>query len=117
MRGKQLDMGAMMAQNAHKRAVGNANMNARGDIIDKAGKVVKAREQIAMEYHDKNPQQVKTVGLKALAGELLTPEAAVAQQRQKMREAEAAKAAGTPEPQQAPKRQRKLLDDQDGGLI
>lgn len=32
--GKMVDMGALILQNEHERAVGNMKVNARGDIID-----------------------------------------------------------------------------------
>lgn len=38
--GKTVDMSALMAQNERVRAVGNMNVNARGDTIDSHGKVV-----------------------------------------------------------------------------
>ena len=39
--GKNVDMGALMAKNEHTRAVGNMKVNARGDTIDPAGRVIK----------------------------------------------------------------------------
>lgn len=39
--GKMVDMGAIIAANERVRAVGNGKMNARGDIIDSEGRVVK----------------------------------------------------------------------------
>ena len=39
--GKNVDMGALLAKNEHTRAVGNMNVNARGDTIDATGKVIK----------------------------------------------------------------------------
>lgn len=38
--GKMVDMAALAAQNELTRAVGNANMNARGDKIDSAGNII-----------------------------------------------------------------------------
>lgn len=38
--GKTIDMSALVAQNEKVRAVGNMNVNARGDIIDSQGRVV-----------------------------------------------------------------------------
>jgi hypothetical protein len=38
--GRQIDMGQIAAKNEHVRAVGNMNVNARGDTIDSQGKVV-----------------------------------------------------------------------------
>jgi len=45
--GKVVDIGAMMVQNEGVRAVGNMNVNARGDIIDNQGRVLATRgEQV-----------------------------------------------------------------------
>lgn len=48
-RGNQIDMELLKFQNQHKVAVGNANMNARGDIIGRGGTVIKTREQLLQE--------------------------------------------------------------------
>lgn len=40
--GKKIDMAALIAKNEKVRAVGNAKLNARGDIIDSQGKIVEA---------------------------------------------------------------------------
>lgn len=92
MRGKQLDMAGLIARNSHTIALGNASMNARGDIV-KNGKVIKLREQITMEYNQHNPQAVRNVGIKSLMGEIFTPAEAVAQQREKNKVASDAEAA------------------------
>ena len=45
--GRVVDLGAMIAQNETVRAVGNMNVNARGDIIDNQGHVLSTRgEQV-----------------------------------------------------------------------
>ena len=38
--GKTLDMGNLMLQNEHVRAVGNMGVNARGDVLDSADRVI-----------------------------------------------------------------------------
>lgn len=38
--GKAVDMAALAAQNEKTRAVGNMNVNARGDILDSQNKVI-----------------------------------------------------------------------------
>jgi hypothetical protein len=116
MRGKELDMSALIAKNPTAIAVGNANMNARGDRIGPGGKIVKRREEIAMEYHENNSQAVKTVGIKSLASELLpTPAEAVAAARQANAQPQVPVQPTAP---QAHARKRKLVDqvDHDGEL-
>jgi hypothetical protein len=43
--GKIVDLGALEAQNEHVRAVGNMNVNARGDKLDANGEVISTRSQ------------------------------------------------------------------------
>jgi hypothetical protein len=130
MRGKVVDMAALMAKNPQKIALGNAQMNARGDIVGSNGKVIKAREKIAMEYHQNNPASVKSVGLKQLSGEMfLTPAEAVAATKEKNRiiaQNNAKILAQTPvtktttaptqEVVQPHHRKRKLIDDADNEI-
>ena len=49
-RGQPFDMAKLRAENATKPALGNASRNARGDIIDKKGTVLKTQEQITAEW-------------------------------------------------------------------
>lgn len=52
MRGKKLNMTNLVTRNASTIAVngGGVAMNARGDFIDKHGKIIKTREAIDAEY-------------------------------------------------------------------
>jgi len=43
--GKTIDMSVLVAQNEKVRAVGNMNVNARGDVIDSHGRVVQENTQ------------------------------------------------------------------------
>ena len=43
--GKTVDIGALMLQNETVRAVGNMNVNARGDRIDEQGRQLAARSE------------------------------------------------------------------------
>ena len=43
--GKKIDLGALQAQNEHVRAVGNMQVNARGDKIDPNGEIIATRAQ------------------------------------------------------------------------
>lgn len=68
-RGKRIDMNKLLMQNEKAVALGNAKLNARGDVLGKGGKIVKTREQIAREYHEKNPNAVKQVSIHANSAE------------------------------------------------
>lgn len=57
-KGKAVDMGAMLMMNEHAVALGNANMNARGDILGTGGKVIKTNEQITEEHYQQNQAPV-----------------------------------------------------------
>jgi len=49
--GKIVDLGALQLQNEHVRAVGNMNVNARGDMIDSQNKPIATRnKQVARQY-------------------------------------------------------------------
>jgi len=43
--GKTVDLGALMLQNEKVRAVGNMNVNARGDRIDEHGNSISTRSE------------------------------------------------------------------------
>lgn len=62
--GKELDIQAMMLTNEKTIAVGNARMNARGDLLGNGGKIVKTREELAAEYYENDPKAVTKVSLK-----------------------------------------------------
>lgn len=87
MRGKPLDISYFLAAYGDKPALGNAKMNARGDIIGPGGKVVKTNEQMMKEYNRSNPKAVsKQVSLKNISSEVfnnpVSPADAVKQAKQ-----------------------------------
>ena len=50
--GKLVDMGKLILQNEHVRAVGNMNVNARGDTLDDKNQVIaKKKDQIQRNYN------------------------------------------------------------------
>jgi hypothetical protein len=60
IKGKEVNMEALMIQNQHAVALGNARMNARGDLLGRNGKVVKTREDLANEYNTQAPNAAVT---------------------------------------------------------
>jgi len=49
--GRVVDMGTLMLENEHTRAVGNMNVNARGDLLDSNNRVVETKNrQVAKHY-------------------------------------------------------------------
>jgi hypothetical protein len=49
--GKPVDMGALMLQNEQIRAVGNMNINARGDVLDSQNRVIESRNKTAQRQY------------------------------------------------------------------
>jgi hypothetical protein len=87
MRGQSVDMARLIAQNSHKVALGNAHMNARGDLIGKDGLVTVMREDIARDYHKSNPKAVHQMPLRSINKEVVafdTPAQALAKQKEIM---------------------------------
>ena len=55
-KGRPLDISTLIMMNEHSVALGNANMNARGDILGKGGTVIKTAEQISSDYYQQFSQ-------------------------------------------------------------
>jgi len=51
--GKTVDMGALILQNEQVRAVGNMKVNARGDVIDSANRVIDRKTNQAQRQYRK----------------------------------------------------------------
>jgi len=52
--GKTVDLGALILQNEKVRAVGNMNVNARGDILDSANKVIEPKNRQVQQQYRRN---------------------------------------------------------------
>ena len=78
MRGQVVDMARLAAENASQVAIGNASMNARGDLLGASGKVVKTREDITRDYNADNPKAIRQMSLRDIKREVLSPAEAVA---------------------------------------
>ena len=63
-RGKKFDMGEFAHHNDEATAVGNMNVNARGDILGQGGHIKKKREEVVREYYHEAPTQQAEVSLK-----------------------------------------------------
>mgnify|MGYP001211471588 CR=1 FL=1 len=49
--GKQVDMDTLALKNETVIAVGNMNVNARGDVLGAGGKIVKSREEVMKDHY------------------------------------------------------------------
>ena len=67
--GKQVDMSALMSKNEKVRAVGNMNVNARGDIIDNQNKIIQDSTKRVKNTYNRStaPQQRREVKKEAVA--------------------------------------------------
>jgi hypothetical protein len=113
MKGEEVDMTRLMAENENVIALGNASMNARGDRIGARGQILQRREVVTQQYYAQNPKAVRQVSLRNIAVDapttFATPEEAVAA---------AMKAASTPKAptqavREAPRKARKIEDKED----
>jgi hypothetical protein len=58
--GKSVDLGAIILQNEHVRAVGNMNVNARGDLLDGSSRVIDTRNQQVSRQMERTTQPAVT---------------------------------------------------------
>lgn len=61
MRGELVDFSALATQNANQVALGNARMNAKGDLLDVNGVVLKTQEQLNAEWELKKAKSQEIV--------------------------------------------------------
>lgn len=58
--GKTIDMGALILQNETVRAVGNMGVNARGDVLDSADRVIEGKnKQVQRQYNNQSKTNVQ----------------------------------------------------------
>ena len=58
--GKAVDLGALLLQNEHVRAVGNMNVNARGDLLDGANKVIEQKNRQVQRQYQRSATNVSS---------------------------------------------------------
>jgi len=52
MQGRMVDIDKLRAQNEDTPAVGNMNVNARGDVLGPGGRIAKPKEAVMREYYE-----------------------------------------------------------------
>jgi len=55
--GKTIDMGALVLQNENVRAVGNMNVNARGDLLDHQNRVISTKPEMVQQQYKQQVQR------------------------------------------------------------
>lgn len=61
--GKTLDLGQLVLQNEHTRAVGNMNVNARGDRLNSDNQVIETKNRRVQNQHQKQVASNVTSGM------------------------------------------------------
>ena len=61
MQGRMVDIEKLRSANENVRAIGNMNVNARGDVLGRGGQVIKAKEQVMREYYEQPKGRVYDV--------------------------------------------------------
>jgi hypothetical protein len=86
-KGVFVDMDALSSSNGHVSAIGNAKMNARGDIVDSTGKVIESREEQNIKHNSAQKNGVSSTVKQAPNRimpddiKVLSPQEALAKQR------------------------------------
>jgi hypothetical protein len=58
--GKEVDLGALLLQNEQVRAVGNMNVNARGDVLDGANRVIDSKNRQTQRQYQRTVSNVSS---------------------------------------------------------
>ena len=66
MQGRMVDIEKLRASNENVKAVGNMNVNARGDVIGSGGQIIKSKEEQMKEYYDAPKGQVSDARTKTV---------------------------------------------------
>jgi hypothetical protein len=59
--GRVVDLGALMLENENVRAVGNMNVNTRGDTLDNANRVVESKPKQVQKHYQRQSTNISTV--------------------------------------------------------
>ena len=52
MQGRYIDIEKLRGANEDARAVGNMNVNARGDVLGRSGQVVETKQEVVKKYYE-----------------------------------------------------------------
>ena len=67
MQGRMVDIEKLRSMNENIRAVGNMNVNARGDVLGPSGTILKSKEQVIKEYYEAPKGVVADTPVKKMA--------------------------------------------------
>ena len=66
MQGKQIDMDLLRQRNELTPAVGNAQVNARGDELGPGGKIIRKKEDVLKDYYENSSSMPEEIAVKFL---------------------------------------------------
>ena len=64
MQGRMVDIEKLRASNEHVRAVGNMNVNARGDVLGPSGRIIESKADVITKYYEQPKGKVDDRPLK-----------------------------------------------------
>lgn len=64
MQGKQIDMDLLRQRNELTPAVGNAQVNARGDELGPGGKIIRKKEEVLRDYYENSSSMPDEIAVK-----------------------------------------------------
>ena len=64
--GKTVDLGALILENENTRAVGNMNVNARGDVLDSTNQVIDTKNRQVQRQYKKQATNISSAHLNSL---------------------------------------------------
>lgn len=110
MRGELIDMNRLRSINADTPAIGNASLNARGDILGRGGVVLKTQEQIEAEWEANRLAREASVRPADIKGDNVIPTAPVRKQLEADDQFFDVDSTTEPAPQPKPTTRRKITE-------
>jgi len=113
MQGRMVDIERLRAANEDTRAVGNMNVNARGDILGPSGNIVTPKSEVIKKYYEQPKGKVSETPTRVSQAPIPQPKAIEAKVATPKAVAPKATAKATPKKTAAPK---KCIDEALDGL-
>ena len=104
MQGRMVDIDQLRAANESVQAVGNMNVNARGDVLGAGGQIVKPKEKVIQKYYEHPKGKVSETPTRVSQAPIPQPKAIEAKVATPKAVAPKATAKATPKKTAAPKK-------------
>ena len=104
MQGRMVDIDQLRAANESVQAVGNMNVNARGDVLGAGGQIVKPKEKVIQKYYEQPKGKVSETPTRVSQAPIPQPKAIEAKVATPKAVAPKATAKATPKKTAAPKK-------------